>query len=45
MKAMLTAFVATIIIAVAAFVGLHRLGFSSAEMGTGEAVRLESSGN
>ena len=40
MKAMLAAFVATGLIAVAAWYGLHAAGFSAGERNAGEAVRL-----
>jgi len=40
MKAMIAAFAATIVIAIAAPVVLGMLGFSSAETGAGAAVRL-----
>jgi hypothetical protein len=37
---MLLAFVAMAVIAVGAFYGLQEIGFSSAEQGSGNAVRL-----
>lgn len=40
MKAMLTAFIAAIVIAIAAGYGLERAGFSIAERTVGENVRL-----
>ena len=41
MKAMLMAFVAIAVIAVAADLGLERAGFSAAEVTSGPAVRLD----
>lgn len=41
MKAMLTAFVMTAIIAIAADYGLDYAGFSAAEQTSGDSVRLE----
>ena len=41
MKAMLAAFAAIVIIAIAADFGLERAGFSSADRTTGAAVRLD----
>jgi hypothetical protein len=41
MKVMLTSFVAIILIAVVASFGLERAGFSSKEVTTGPAVRLD----
>ncbi|WP_261395671.1 hypothetical protein [Salipiger bermudensis] len=41
MKAMLTGFVAIIVIGVAAYYGLHEIGFSSAEVYSGPNVRLD----
>ncbi|QFT82096.1 hypothetical protein FIU89_15835 [Roseovarius sp. THAF27] len=43
MKAMLSAFAATAIIAVVAWYGLHEAGFSAGERNSGESVRLEDS--
>ncbi len=40
MKAMLSAFAAAALIAVAAWYGLHEAGFSAGERNSGEAVRL-----
>jgi hypothetical protein len=40
MKAMLSAFVATAVIAVVAWYGLHEAGFSAGEQNAGESVRL-----
>ena len=40
MKAMFTGFVAAALIAVGAYYGLHTLGFSAAEVGSGANVRL-----
>jgi hypothetical protein len=41
MKAMLSAFAAIALISVAAFYGLEQAGFSAAERGSGDAVRLD----
>ena len=41
MKAMFTAFAATILISVGAWIGLERIGFSSQERTSGDAVRLD----
>lgn len=41
MKAMLTGFVAIILIAVAANFALERAGFASADVNSGTAVRLD----
>lgn len=41
MKAMLAAFAAIVIIAIAADFGLEQAGFSAAERTTGAAVRLD----
>jgi hypothetical protein len=41
MKAMLSGFVAIIVIGVAAYFGLHEIGFSSAEVYSGPNVRLD----
>lgn len=41
MKVMMTAFAATVIIAVGANFALNYVGFSSAEQATGSAVRLD----
>ena len=41
MKAMLTGFVAMIVIGVVAWYGLDQAGFSSAETGSGANVRLD----
>jgi len=41
MKAMLTGFVAMVVISVAAYFVLNDLGFSAAEVGSGENVRLD----
>ena len=41
MKAMLAAFAAIAIIAIAAEYGLDRIGFSAADRTTGDAVRLD----
>ena len=40
MKAMLSAFVATAVIAVGAWYGLGEAGFSAGEVNSGDAVRL-----
>ncbi|SFQ99907.1 hypothetical protein [Poseidonocella sedimentorum] len=44
MKAMLGAFVAIAVIGVIAGLGLHEIGFSSAEQGSSDAVRLGDEG-
>ena len=41
MRVMFLAFAATALIAVVAWYGLHQLGFSAAEQGAGNAVRLD----
>ena len=41
MKAMLTGFVVTIVISVGAYFALQQIGFSSADRGAGDAVRLD----
>ena len=41
MKAMLTAFLAIVVIAVGAYFGLQEAGFSSSDRQTGDAVRLD----
>lgn len=41
MKAMLAGFVAVAVIGVVAYFGLHEIGFSSAEVYSGENVRLD----
>lgn len=41
MKVMLTAFAATVLIAVGAYFALHEAGFSSDERLAGDAVRLD----
>jgi len=41
MKAMLSGFAAIIVIGVAAYFGLHEIGFSSAEVYSGPNVRLD----
>ena len=41
MKAMLSAFVLTAVIAVGAWYGLHQAGFSSGDRMSGDAVRLD----
>lgn len=41
MKAMLTGFAFTIVVGVIAWVGLERAGFSSAEVFSGDSVRLD----
>jgi hypothetical protein len=41
MKAMLTGFVAIIVLAVGAWYGLQQLGFSSAEVYSSPSVRLD----
>ena len=41
MKVMLAAFLAAVVIAVAADFGLHRAGFSSQEVTAGPSVRLD----
>lgn len=44
MKAMFAAFAAMIVIAIGAWYGLGLLGFTSAERGSADAVRLPESG-
>jgi hypothetical protein len=41
MKAMLTGFVAIVVITIVAWYGLGQAGFSSAEVHSGDAVRLD----
>ncbi len=40
MKAMYTAFAATVLIMITAYYGLNEVGFSAAEVSAGNAVRL-----
>ena len=41
MKAMYAGFAASILIAVSAWIGLNQLGFSSADVHSGESVRID----
>lgn len=41
MRTMLTAFIATVVIAVGADVALDRIGWSSAQQGSSSSVRLD----